>query len=395
MRFLYFIFAFSLLLCPSVIFAKADSYSVAHETVYLPIEYDKSYIELSIYYPTSSTPSMQKISREGERLLLAHKGKPLDIEHNLLLISPSSFADRFQYSSLAHAFAKRGNVVVVLSHTGDSLTNMLYTMTAIQFPIRAEHIKASLDYVLSSAYFNINYQTITSISFAETAFAPLLLYNFGLSNTHYTTYCEHSPHDTLCNPPISLTLKRLLADIDYYAVYKKDEKEKYLKELAYWQAEKEKTRAIEAQTLSEEELVGTGGEVVLENDIFPAPAKFDLSYPYIKNFIFVDPSFSFLIDKAKDIYIFNSVSLYSSSNADHNTEKDWQNTYLEEILPQYETDLLEVDLLSDLINRCPENNMHDITRICSKLSPKMHTKVIEAFVDKVELHRQTQIKGEN
>ncbi len=389
-----------LLICFFPLLANAENYSVGFERIFVPIEYDKSYLEVSLWYPTEDKAKMQSVETGGEKFLLSKNAKKIDGEQNLLLISQPTFAESNSFSSLSYSLAKAGIFVAVLTHVGDWEHDMHYTLTAHQHPIRALHLKSTIKYLQEEKKLKINFETLSTLSFAETALAPLLMYSFPISYKNFEAFCKTYPNEAICNLPMSGQINRMYADISYQLTKKAKEKDFFVQETARiqtenellkqkWEKEVEKAKKAAARAKK------TEAEEVPEPEYLPLPPpvkEIDAYYPNIKNFFLVEPSFSFLLDAQLNendsykIYALNAVGKNASNNADLN----FLNKHYGKSFKQ-----VQVSMTSyfDLLDRCNKHDNEDPTEICSQISKDTHIKIINSFVNDVIklMHKENSI----
>ncbi len=361
---------------------------VAFESVYIPVENGK-FIELSLWYPTSTRSSNKQLYSGGESFYVStRKPKVYDRDYDLILISPPSYADRYSFSRLSYALAKSGFLVVNVTHNGDNWANMEKTMTASQYPARAEEIIKSIEHVRAMKKFSINPQTISVLSFEDTAFAPFLLHGEKIETRNYQNFCRRYKEDAYCNAPINQQIFRLLADIEGHVSAKKfaldyleDENKREKAEEQARQEELRRLRARNRNAQSQEIALEIEEPIVEENKIeaLAVDAHLTTYYPYIKNYIIVEPSFAFLFNR-KQIHEdkYKVLAVYST---DYSTQINNELEYLSSIYPSSLT-AYELDIRSgvDLTDQCAGKNLNRVTRFCSRLSHEEHEEQITALI---------------
>ncbi len=370
--------------------ANAENHSVGFERIFVPIEYDKSYLEVSLWYPTADKGKMQSVESGGERFLLSKNAKKFDTKQNLLLISQPTFAESNSFSSLSYSLAEVGIFVAVLTHVGDWEHDMHYTLTAHQYPIRALHLKSTIKYLQEEKNLKINLNTLSTLSFAETALAPLLMYSFPISYKNFEEFCKSYPKEEVCNLPIKGQISRMYADISYQQTKEAEEKNFFVQETARiqseneqlkqkWEKEVEKAKKAAARAKKNEI------EEILEPEYLPLPPaikEIDAYYPNIKNFFLAEPSFTFLLDAQLNesdpykIYALNAVGKNAKNNANLNFLKEHYGNSFKKV---------QVSMTSyfDLLDKCSDRDNEDPTEICSQVSEDTHKKIINSFVNDV------------
>ncbi len=384
-----FIFALVFMCFTYNAMARQSAAFVAFECAYIPTEEGK-FIELSLWYPTITRSSSKQLYSGGDSFYVTtRKPKTLDREYDLILLSPPTYADRYSFSKLSYALAKAGFLVVNLTHNGDNWSNMQKTMTAYQYPSRADEIIKSIEYVRKMKKFKINANTISILSFEDTAFAPFLLHGDKVETRNYRNFCRKYEDDPYCNAPINQQIFRLLADVEGHINVKeygldylkkenaREEAEKKAKEEEERKNRNRNRRNVKNNEEEKEELV----EVVEDNKIQELIADEYAStlYPYIKNYFVIEPSFAFLFNRKEILEDrYNISAIYS---VDRSTQVNNELEYLSSIYPSNLT-AYELDIKSgvDLTDRCIVKNLNSVSRFCSRLSAKEHEAQIMALI---------------
>ncbi len=382
-----FIFCMLFLLFPNKALSQQVPY-VAFESAYIPVEQGK-FIELSLWYPTSTRSSNKQLYSGGESFYVStRKPKSYDRNYDLILVSPPTYADRYSFSRLSYTLAKSGFLVVNITHNDDNWANMQKTMTASQYPSRSTEIIKSIEHVRAMKKFSINEQTISVLSFEDTAFAPFLLHGEKVETKNYQNFCRKYKEDAYCNAPINQQVFRLLADIegdvsakkfalDYLEEEKKikqaEEKERQEKERRL----RSRNRQIIAAETQTQEIEESETENIIETlsvDSYP-----NTYYPYIKNYFVVEPSFAFLFNR-KQIHE-DKYKVFAVYSTDYSTQVNNELEYLSSIYPSSLT-AYELDIRSgvDLTDQCAGKNLNRVTRFCSRLSHEEHEEQIVALI---------------
>ncbi len=389
----FIVFSLLFLSLPKAGFSKQEVAFVAYESIYIPHE-EGNFIELSLWYPTPSRSSSKQLYSGGDSFYVTtRKPKVYDREYDLILLSPPTYADRYSFSKLSYALARAGFLVASLTHNGDNWSNMKKTMTANQYPSRAEEIIKSIEYVRAMKKFSINANTLSVLSFEDTAFAPFLLHNEEMKLKNYVNYCRKYQDDAYCNAPINQQIYRLLADIEGHtkakehalAYLKEENALKLAEEKAKAKAKEEAARRLrrlgrKAQEIEEEKVEEV--EIVEENIIekLSIDKYLKTSYPFIKNYFIVEPSFAFLFNREEiheDKY--KVLAIYSLDHAEQfNNELEYLSSIYPSSLTAY---ALDIRSGVDLTDRCVVKNRNSVGRFCSKLSNNEHEEQIDELIE--------------
>ncbi len=413
LRFLFFSFFISILLHSNQQKAFADDFSVGVENQYLSVSYDNSYLDVVFWYPTFANTRYRKIGLEGKSYNVALNARPLSIFENqlivdeisdkekkeieiieseqvpqklpLLIISAPSYANSQTYATLAHAFAKKGYLVASIIHVGDWQHDMRYTFTAIQNPLRALHLKIVGEYFLAQKKFNIDEENISSISFQETALAPLMTYGAAWSEENYTNFCEQFSEDKLCKSPLKQQIENIYEDVEYYDAAIEEAKEFYLIESE--RVKKENEVLEKAWQLAVEKAEKMSEPLPPEPEWLALPKEvkeIDAYFPFIKNFIFIEPNFTFLFD-FQEHNDFDEQSLNIHSFSLENKEKNNAEEFLTQI---YSSRVKEHSFTGEdfllLTDRCTNAEKNDYSIVCARIDEENHAEIINSFVEKID-----------
>ncbi len=386
MKYLKFLFLFFILFASKN--AHANIYNVSFNTLHIPIGVQEQYIEVHAWYPTTGRVLLRTIEREGKQFALARNAKPIEDELNLIVISTPSFTNSFDYASLAYSFARRGFVVAVITHIDDNKERMFYTMSGWQMVWRAAQIKEVIEYFKDDSLFNINKDNISSISIAETALAPLLLDNFVLDTTSYEKFCIEAREDAFCQAPYDAQVRNIITSTNAYAIESQErlvkfqaESDKVRKENTHLQTEWDK--ATQRAMRYSEELP----DEPTWQELPHMPIEADLNAPYIKNYFFIEPLLTFLIQSSghsarEDIEI---LSINSKNPAIPDTSM--HSNYLHRIFLNNFTDLnIEKYNHLDLLDRNKkQNNLNNLQQpdLLLKISEREQSIFIESFVKNI------------
>ncbi len=311
-KFLIF-FTFLCLALPFEAFAN-KTYNVSHKSFFVPIAVDEQYIELHTWYPTNSRVLLRTIEPKGKQFPLARNAAAIDETLNLIIISPPSFTNTYNYASLAHALACRGFLVALITHIGDNRERMVYTLSGWQLLWRAIEIKNVIEYLDEDTSFTINPETISTISFAETALAPLLLDDFLLNANDYDNFCVQATDDPFCKPPYKGQIERITQSMQIYQEESQQNLDTYDREVQ--KVRQENTNMQTAWDKATQRALANKEQAPEEPKWLQLPDKpieADLNASYIKNFFLVEPLFPFLIQaKANNE---NSIEIFTFTSS--------------------------------------------------------------------------------
>ncbi len=383
----------------------AGDYVVGYENIFVPIDYDKSYLDVALWYPAALVEENTKKEDVQKKVTsrlqsLATSGKKYDVAKNadflkifdeenqrtksfpLLVISNPPFANSESYASLAHAFAKAGYVVASLVHIGDWQQDMRYNSSALQIPLRSLHIKSLCEFLLNDEKYPISRDNISLLSFYETALMPFALYGLAIQEENYKKYCTLYPESSVCFSPYKEQILYLYEDTKAY--------KRNLHEAQYnYEIESSRANIINAAMNAEWKLSVLEAEKM--NEPLPSepkwlevpgkPKEIDLYFPYIKNFYLIEPSYTFLFDTAPENI---KMHAFFSDNVQITNEYKYLEEMYAKNISQYR---LETQELLNLADKCTENE-DDFAALCARISEDEHKKIIESFVAKInEINR--------
>ncbi len=328
--------------------------NVGYDSEIILADDDLKYLEIDIWFPTSKEANLRSVQREDKLFLYATNAQAIEEELDLIIISPPPFAESLDYAGLSHTLAKKGYLVVTITHTGDNKLQMQSTMTAKQFYSRAEQIALLLDYMANNADYIINKDTISLISFTETALAPLLIQGYNLNTHQYDSYCLQSLAS-------SSNLKRT---------------NKKRKDAALYSAKKSFCSDEYAEQI----------ETIIHQIPYESKNYREKSAQFkIANYFLVEPVLSFLfeaksnsnISKNHNLYAFYTEEEYFSSN-------DVQSDYLSALHRSVEKIDLEIPNYMAISDSCPPSESPIMNDICYNTSSSKRNSYINKFIDKIE-----------
>ncbi len=359
------------------------TYNVSYKTFFVPIAVNEQYIEVHTWYPTRARALLRTIEREGKQFSLARNADPIEEDLNLILISTPSFANSYDYASLAHSLARKGFLVALITHIGDNKENMVYTLSGWQLLWRAIQIKHVVEFIDNN--FSIVDNTISSISFGETALAPLLLDNFIITSNDYPLFCLQSENDAFCTPPYNAQIEKMIRSIKIYQEESTASLETYE---AQSQRIRQENRSLQANWDRAIQRAMARSEEAPEEpkwlELPDKPIEADIYAPYIKNFFFIEPLFSFLIQSNGQIS--NNIEIFtfaSTRPAIPNTSMHvWQ---LRKIFANKITELsLEKYNQLDLVDRKTNNSNNLLSpELLLNISEREQVMFIESFVKNI------------
>ncbi len=372
-----------LFLFPS--FAYAEEHNVAFDRSFIPIEFDNSYIEVALWYPTADSVRNQEIGEDGRYYSVALAGTPLQTENeqNLILLSLPTFAHNHTYSTLSHVLAQNGFVVATITHNGDWAQDMRYSFSAVQFPLRALHIKSTIEYVLNDTRFIVDSRNISVLSFYETAMAPLITYGLPINQTNYNAFCERNPSNVACVLPLSTQLTRMYDDIVFFEDYLERAEEFYLIEserILLKNTEIENAWQIAVDEANEFNEPLPPSPIFL--DELEAPKDIDAFYPIVKNFIMIEPSLSFLLNSQESAYFdFNIYAMYSLGKMSSILGEEYNELEARYPVQTFELNISDTSALTDI---CTSSELNDFTSICARIPQEDQQVVLQEFMEKIK-----------
>ncbi len=393
--------------------AYAAEFLVGYENIFIPIEYDNSYLDVALWYPVAffdedkkNKPQesgekvlrtrLQALGELGKRYEIAKKAKPLQVhdENNkpstfpLIVLSNPSFANSETFASLSHALASAGFFVASILHVGDWQQDMRYNFSALQNPMRALHIKLTCEFLLQDAKYPVSLEDISVLSFYENSLSAIMLYGYFINKENYIEFCQKYSDEKFCSSPFKEQVEYMYEDTS--AFYRNLQKAKNNYEIknasanainsalnAQWQLAISEAQKMSEPLPPEPKWVSAPGK----------PKDIDIYYPFIKNFYFIEPQLSFLFDaKLDDENIeddkFNLYAFFSQKESQINNE-------VESLKLKYGTHFHEQKLMADdlynLADICTTAEEKDLTAVCAKVSKEEHQEIIDEFIENIKI----------
>ncbi len=197
------------------------SYSSGLRTLGIWLPEKSLRLDINIWYP--ATRKASQLSYTPWTLQAARNSPFVEGKFPLLLLSHATPGNRFSYHETAARLAARGFIVVAPTHAGDNIDDMSYVFSLEQLTKRVEHLKATLDIVLSREELisSINREEIGVIGFSAGGTAALLLGGASLTGENWEAYCSQAgQEDVYCTPWAKKRLSQMAAALPLKEVLK-------------------------------------------------------------------------------------------------------------------------------------------------------------------------------